>query len=185
MTVANSTGAPAHPPMPETAEALFRATEAELIEQAAEATGAEPIVAAGAFWPNGVTDETTEHGTVGGHRIGVVLGPNLGAIAALAGAFTGHDEDPDRFAMAKPLIVAVTGSRVHIIEPAADDEPAHIYTTFDRATTSVTVKHRGFSRIVVFDGGDGKEFRLHASTAPYMKRSGPEKSVLAELTPRP
>ena len=185
MTLADTTGAPADPPTPETAEALFRATEAELIEQAAGVTGAEPIVAAGAFWPNGVTNETMEHGTVGGYRLGAVLGPNLGAMAALAGAFTGHDEDPERFAMAKPLIVAVTSSKVHVIEPAADDEPAHVHATFDRATTSVTIKHRGFSRIVVLESDDGREFRLHATTAPYMKRSEPEKSVLAELTARP
>ena len=169
--------------MPETAEAIFRATEPELIEQSAAVIGAEPVVAAGAFWPNGVTGETMEHGTVGGHKLGSVLGPNLGAMVALAGAFAGREGDPDRFAMAKPLIVAVTAPRIYILEPAADDEPARIYATFDRATTRVKIKHRGMSRVVLLDDDTADHhFRLHASVAPYLARSGPEKAVLAELT---
>ncbi len=169
--------------MPETAEKIFAATEAELIAQAATVVGDEVVLAAGAFWPNGVTRETMEAGTVGGHRLGAVFGPNLGVTMALAGAFTGRaEQDPTRYDMAKPLIVAVTATRIHLIEPAADGAPTRTFKTFARATTSVQIKHRGMSRIVVLDdNATDQHFRLHASTAPYMKRSGPEKAVLAAL----
>ncbi len=169
--------------MPETAEKIFAATQADLEPHASSAIGDDPILAAGAFWPNGVNAEAMEHGTVGGHHLGAVLGPNLGAMVALAGAFAGRDEpEPDHYAMAKPLIVAVTATQIHIIEPAVESDSARIFKTFDRATTRVEIKHRGMSRIVVLaDDEADQHFRLHASTAPYMKRSGPEKAVLAAL----
>ena len=113
----------------DTAERIFAATGAALTAQAQAALGgAEPVVAAAAFWPNGVTKSTMEDGTVGGKKMGAIFGPNLGAI-----------------------------TRVHI-------------------------KRRGMSRIVILDDdAAGNHLRLHASVAPYMARSGPQKLVMAEL----
>ncbi len=169
--------------MPETAERIFAATETELAEQARTVVAGVPILAAGAFWPNGVTRETIEHGTVGGHHLGAVLGPNLGAVAALAGAFSGlGDDDPDRYALAQPFIVAVTAADIHVIAPAADGAPARSFLVFDRATTVVTIKHRGLSRLLLLDDADhDQHFRLLGAVNHLMKRSGPDASVLDAL----
>ncbi len=169
--------------MPETAEKVFAATEAELAEQARAVVADEPILAAGAFWPNGVTRETIEHGTVGGRHLGAIVGPNLGAMAALAGAFSGlGDDDPDRYALAQPFIVAVTASHIHVIEPAVDGAPVRSFLVFDRATTVVTIKHRGLSRLLVLDDADhDQHFRLLGAVNRLMKRSGPDTSVFDAL----
>lgn len=165
------------------AERIFKATKAALTAQAQAAVGdAEPVVAAAAFWPNGVTKSTMEDGTVGGKKMGAIFGPNLGAMAALAGSFVGRGSESD-FAMAKPLLGAVTAAHIFIIEPACGSEPARLYSTFDRATTRVHIKRRGMSRVVILDDdAAGNHLRLHASVAPYMARSGPQKLVMAELT---
>ncbi len=170
--------------MPETAEKIFAATETDLTEQARTVVGSEPILAAGAFWPNGVTRATIEHGTVGGHHLGAMFGPNLGAMGALAGAFSGvGDDDPDRYALAKPFIVAVTATSIHVIEPAADGAPARSFLVFARASTVVAVKHRGLSRLLLLDDVEhGQHFRLLGAVNPLTKRSGPDQSVLAALS---
>jgi len=168
----------------ETAEKIFGATQPELTTQAQVAIGDDPILAAGAFWPNGVTQEMIEGGTLRGRKFGAVFGPSLNQMSALWGAFAGHDTDLADYAMAKPLIVAVTGTQIHIVEPANGDEPPKSCKTFERATTRVTVKRRGMRRVVLLDDDAAeRHFRLLACTAPYMKRSGPEKAVLAELVP--
>lgn len=174
---------PTAPGTADIAERIFRATEAEISAQARTAiTSEEPLLAAAAFWPNGATQDTMEHGTVGGKKLGAVFGPNLNAMTALAGAFVGRGADAD-VAMAKPLIVAVDRENIYVVEPAESDAPARVWKTFDRVTTKVRIKWRGMSRIVVLDDNDaGNHLRLHASVAPYMARSGPQKSVIQALT---
>ncbi len=178
---------PWDPTAGETAEAIFRASEAELATHAKRAiTDEEPIVAAGAFWPNGATRETMEHGTVGGHKLGAVFGPNVGVVLALAETASGRGAPPEKYEMAKPMLVAVTPTRIHIIEPACGDAPAEPRTvvSFDRATTIVHLKRWGLTRIVELDDDTAdRHFRLHASVAPYMTRAVPEKAVLAEIVP--
>jgi hypothetical protein len=175
---------PWDPAAGETAETIFRATEAELSEHARTAiVDDEPIVAAGAFWPNGATRETMEHGTVGGHKLGAVFGPNVGVVLALAEAASGRGAAPEKYDMAKPLIVAVTSTRIHIVEPAIVGTPARVAQCFERATTVAHVKRWGLNRILFLDDDvAGRHFRLLASIAPYLARSGPEKAVLAEIT---
>ena len=178
---------PWDPAAGETAEAIFRATETELANHAATALDdADTIVAAGAFWPNGATAETMEHGTVGGHKLGAVFGPNVGVMLALAETASGRGAPPEKYEMAKPLLVAVTPTRIHVIEPACGETPAEprVFLTFDRATTAVGVKRWGLNRIVELDDDAAdRHFRLLASIAPYIKRSVPEKAVLAEIVP--
>lgn len=167
----------------QTAEKIFGATEAELTAQAQPVVGDTPILAAGAFWPNGVTQEMIEDGTLRGRKFGAMFGPSMNQMFALWGAFAGAEMDPADYEMAKPLIVAVTGAEIHIIEPAIGDTPPTTVRTFARATTSVKIKRRGINRIVLLDDDvAASHFRLLASVAPYMKRSGPEKAVMAELT---
>ena len=170
-----------------TAEAIFRATGAELAEHARTVVADdEPILAAGAFWPNGVTRETMEHGTVGGHKLGAVFGPNVGVVLAFAEAASGRGAAPEKYEMAKPLLVAVTPTRIHVIEPACGDAPAEpqVFLSFDRTTTTVHVKRWGLNRIVELDDGTAdRHLRILASVAPYMKRAVPEKAVLAEIAP--
>ena len=170
------------PTASQTAEKIFGASEDQLREIAQSVIGSEPVIAAGAFWPNGVNQETMEHGTVGGHRLGAVIGPSIGQLTALAGAFVGKGE-PETFEMAKPLITAVTDTRIHVIEPPSSDEPARTFKTFDRETTEVVVKRRGFGRVVMMDDdASDVHLRLHAEPVKGLARTGPQRSVLAEIT---
>ena len=171
-------------PVP-TAEKIFAATQPELTAQAQTVVGDSPILAAGAFWPNGVTKEMMEGGTLHGHKLGAVFGPSLNQAFAMWGVFAGHDVDLDQYAMAKPIIVAVTEGQVHLVEPAVGDDAPKLFMTFERATTRVTVKRRVLSRILLLDDDAAEHrFRLVGSVAPTAKRSGPEKAVIAELTTR-
>ena len=166
----------------QTAEKIFGASEAQLIEIAQSVTGSDPILAAGAFWPNGASRETMEHGTVGGHKIGAVVGPSIGRLTALAGAFVGTGE-PETFEMAKPLIAAITETQIHIIEPPSGDEPARTFKTFGRETTKIVIKRRGFGRVVMLDDETSDvHLRLHAEPVKGLARTGPQRSVLAEIT---
>ena len=170
------------PAADQTAEKIFGASEDQLRDIAQSVIGSEPVIAAGAFWPNGVNQETMEHGTVGGHRLGAVVGPSIGQLTALAGAFVGKGE-PEAFEMAKPIITAVTDARIHVIEPPSGDEPAQMYKTFDRETTTVVVKRRGFGRVVMLDDDTSDvHLRLHAEPVKGLARTGPQRSVLAEIT---
>lgn len=175
---------PVAPGAPDIAERIFRATEAEISTQArAVIGGGEPLIAAGAFWPNGATQETVEDGTVAGKKLGAVFGPNLNAMTALAAAFVGRGSGAD-VAMAKPLIVAVDRDHIYVIEPTIDDVPASVWKTFDRSTTKVRIKWRGMSRIVLIEDDADHHLRLHATVAPYLARSGPQRSVVGALTRR-
>ena len=170
------------PTASQTAEKIFGASEDQLREIAQSVIGSDPVIAAGAFWPNGVNQETMEHGTVGGHKLGAVFGPSIGQLTALAGAFVGKGES-ETFEMAKPLIAAVTDTQIHIIEPPSGDEPAQTYKTFDRETTTVVVKRRGFGRVVMLDDdASDAHLRLHAEPIKGLARTGPQRSVLAAIT---
>lgn len=168
----------------ETAEKIFGASEAQLTEHAHDVLGDDaPIVAAAAFWPNGATQETIERGTVGGHHLGTVFGPVLGAYVALAGAMVGRGAPDDAYALATPLLVAVTQAAIHVIVPGSAEAPARLLETFTRATTHVRVKRRGFGRVVLLDDDTAdRHFRLHAEPVRGLARSGPQRHVLAELT---
>ncbi len=166
----------------QTAEKIFGASEEQLREIAQSVVGSEPILAAGAFWPNGASQETMEHGTIGGRKLGAVFGPSVGQLTALAGAFAGRGE-PETFAMAKPLIAAVTETRIHIIEAPDRDEPARTFKTFARPSTTVAIKRRGFGRIVMLDDdASDAHLRLHAEPIKGLARTGPQRSVLAAIT---
>ena len=172
---------PWDPAANQTAEKIFGASEEQLREIAQSVIGSEPILAAGAFWPNGVSRGTMEHGTVGGHKLGAVIGPSVGQMTALAGAFAGRG-DPETFEMAKPLITAVTETRIYVIEPPVADEPTRIFKTFDRPTTKAIIKRRGFGRIVMLDDDfSGVHLRLHAEPIKGLARTGPQRSVLAAI----
>ena len=166
----------------QTAEKIFGASETQLREIAQWVIGSEPVIAAGAFWPNGASRETMEHGTVGGRKLGAVFGPSIGQLTALAGAFVGKGE-PETFEMAKPLITAVTATGIHVIEPPTGDEPPRTFKTFARETTKVVIKRRGFGRVVMLDDETSDvHLRLHAEPVKGLARTGPQRSVLAEIT---
>ena len=172
---------PWDPAANQTAEKIFGASEEQLREIAQSVIGSEPVLAAGAFWPNGASQETMEHGTVGGHKLGAVVGPSIGQVTALAGAFAGRGE-AETFEMAKPLITAVTETQIYVVEPPSGNEPARTFKTFDRPTTKVVIKRRGFGRIVVLDDNTSDvHLRLHAEPVKGLARTGPQRSVLAAI----
>ena len=85
--------------------------------------------------------------------------------------------------MTLKLIVAVTASRIHILNWDDRVTGRRGVASFDRSTTSVKVKHFGLSRIVTIeDSASGARMTLHASASPIAAQSGPDKHVLAELT---
>ena len=172
---------PWDPAANQAAEKIFGASQEQLREIAQSVIGPEPVLAAGAFWPNGASRETMERGTVGGRQLGAVVGPSIGHMTALAGAFAGRGE-PATFEMAKPLITAVTETEIHVIEPPSGEEPARIFKTFARQATKVVIKRRGFGRIVMLDDDASDiHLRLHAEPVKGLARTGPQRSVLAEI----
>ena len=76
------------------------------------------------------------------------------------------------------LVVAVTTSAVHVLNSERSDLPSEV-ARFDRASTEVTVRKMGLSRIVeLLDPATGAKVSLHGSVSPISAQSKPDKLVL-------
>ena len=82
------------------------------------------------------------------------------------------------------LIVAVTATKVHVLNWDEGDNDHRLVASFDRATTTASIKHFGFGRVLrLEDAATGAEMNLRASTGPMFPSSGPDADVIAALVP--
>lgn len=157
--------------------------ENELIADAQQVIGdGETVRKAGVF---GLQD--LMHPMIAGQTVGALAGHALagteGAVAGvLLGGLLARKAAAEERGVTLKLIVAVTDTKVHVLNWDNDQEN-RLVATFDRATTTVTVKHFGLSRIVTIDDSATEtQMKLHASASRVMAQSGPDADVLTELT---
>lgn len=159
--------------------------EAGLVADA-EAVLGEHVVAAGVFGLQNLLGAEMIGGVAGGVGMSAAVGgAAAGAIGAgLGGALLTKAAAADQGATLK-LIVAVTADRIHVLRWGHDTDPHRVIHTFTRATTTIALSTFGLSRIVsLSEPATGQHLQLHASVAPYLRQTGPDKHVLAVLTGR-
>jgi hypothetical protein len=151
----------------------------------AEAVLGEPVLAAGVFGLQNLLGAQMVGGTAGAIGASSVFGAAGGAIGAgLGGALASKAAADDQGATLK-LIVAVTAEQIHVLRWGHDADLQRVIHTFERSSTSVEVTKFGLTRVVTLDDAStGEHLQLHASVAPYLRQTGPDKDVLAVLTAR-
>lgn len=156
--------------------------EAELIANAQPVVGVEPIISAGVFGLQDLMLPWIAGGTAGGLAAGQLGGAMAGAAGILLGNLAAKHAAAKRAGVTLKLTVAVTASKIHVINWGDADDPTRIVASFDRETTTADVRKFGLSRIVALhDVATDTEMRLHASVARWTSQSGPDQDVLAEL----
>ncbi|MCB0951568.1 MAG: hypothetical protein R2714_03140 [Microthrixaceae bacterium] len=101
-----------------------------------------------------------------------------GALAAAVGSRIAVEAAAEAKGVSVRLVVAVTTSAVHVLNSERSDLPSEV-ARFDRASTEVTVRKMGLSRIVeLLDPATGAKVSLHGSVSPISAQSKPDKLVL-------
>lgn len=158
--------------------------ETELIAEAQQVLGHEEIVlSAGVFGLADLMHDMVYGGTAGGLAASMVAGNGAGAAGVLFGGLLAKHAAAKERGVTLKLIVAVTATKIHILN--WDDGPGddRQVACFNRATATVKVKHFGLSRIVTIDdAASGAHMKLHASASRAMAQSAPDQDVLAALT---
>lgn len=157
--------------------------EAELIANVQPVVGPEPIVGAGVFGLQDLVLPWVAGGTAGGVLAGEAAGAMAGVAGVLLGQLAAKHAAAKRAGVTLKLVVAVTATKIHVINWGDASDTTRIVKTFDRSTTTADVRKFGLSRIVTLhDTATDTEMRLHASVARWTSQSGPDKDVLAELS---
>lgn len=154
--------------------------EDELKAEAAQVIGAdEQILAAGVF---GLQDDYGQIAVAG-----VATGAAAGALqvdsAAAQGALAGLSVAAAREAHAQQegvtvrMLVAVTPTRIHVLDRSATGQTQRELLSFDRAETAVQITKFGLSRHLNLAHGD-QRIGLTGSTAPFSPEAAGDKLVL-------
>lgn len=158
--------------------------EDELKADAQAALGdGETVLAAGVFSLEALLGGMVA-GTIVGSAAGQALGGSAGQlVGVVAGNIAGRKAMAEHEDSTVKLILAVTATRLHLLRWGAGNALEREKMIFDRATTKVSVRKMGLSRIVTLDDpSTGAHVVLHASVSAISSQSGPDKDVLALLT---
>ncbi len=158
--------------------------EADLIAKAQGVLGAdEPVLAAGIF---GLEDDYVEAGAamVAGGAVGSVVDDStasaLGAVAAL---HMSRDVRAAEQGVTVRMLLAVTATRIHVLDWKTGSGPTGELRSFDRATTAVQISKFGLSRhLALHDTSTGHDLTLTGSTAFYVNEAKGDKLVLHLLS---
>jgi hypothetical protein len=134
--------------------------ETELIADAQAVLGdTDPVLHAGAFCLQGFMKQT------------------------VGGAPSPEKDAAELRPMTTKLIVAVTATKIHVLNWDEGDNERWVVATFDRATTTGTIKHFGLTRVLrLEDSATGAEMNLQV-VGRLFAQSGPDANVLAALVP--
>jgi hypothetical protein len=149
-----------------------------LQEAASRALGDEEVLAAGIFGWEDLVWAQIVGGTAAGVGAGVAGGGTAGAIATGIGGYAAKEAMAAAHGMTLELLGVVTASAIRILNWEGDEAGKEILT-FDRRTSDVHISRMGLSRIIhLHDTASGAEIKLHATAAPYLPQSKPDKVVL-------
>ncbi|UDY35997.1 hypothetical protein [Dermatobacter hominis] len=159
---------------------------ADLINQAATVLAGidEPIRAAGIF---GHANPSNLELAVAGGAAASVPGssdPLLGAVANVTAMQAVATADAARDGLTVRMLLAVTDSRIFVLDWATGDGATRVLATLDRATTDIEVRHFGLSRRVeLTDHASGRVLHLVGATAAFSPEAAGDKAVLRVLDP--
>jgi len=113
-----------------------------------------------------------------------VVGGVIGAIENVTAMNAVQAMDAQRDGLAVRMLVAVTDSRIYLLDWTPGSGPKLILKTMDRTTTDVTVQHFGLSRrIELLDHGTGVDAHIVGTTAMFSAEAPGDKAVLSLLEP--
>jgi hypothetical protein len=139
----------------------------------------EPFVAVGIF---GLQDNylaLAAGGSFGNAVAGGVIG---GAIGNAAGMQLGRELNAQAKGVSVRMLVAVTPTRIHVLDWVTGSGPTRELRSFDRANTDVEVKKFGLSRhLHLHDRRTGDELKLTGSTSALSAEARGDKAVFAAL----
>ncbi len=158
--------------------------ETDLIAEAEAVLGSDdPVLSAGIF---GLKDDYVEAGAamVAGGAVGDVVGDSttsaLGSVAAL---HMSREVRASEQGVTVRMLVAVTATRIHVLDWKTGSGPTGELRSFDRATTAVQITKFGLSRhLALHDTATGQDLTLTGSTAFYINESKGDKLVLHLLS---
>lgn len=105
--------------------------------------------------------------------------PVAGALAAGITVHATRDAVAKAKGLAVRLLVAVTPTRIHILDYPDSGRPSVEYMSFDRATAVVQITKFGMSRhLNLADPGSGQQIGLTGSTAFFSQVAAGDKMVL-------
>lgn len=153
--------------------------EEYLVDAAKTALGDEQVLAAGIFGWQDLVKAQLVGGMTGATAGDVAGGGPLGAgVGAGVGSYVAKEAMAREHGMTPALLGVVTSSAIKVLNwdgEAAGDE----VISFDRSSTDVHISRMGLSRIIhLHDTTSGGEIKLHATAAPYLSQSKPDKLVL-------
>lgn len=104
---------------------------------------------------------------------------NVTAIAAV------RQMDAERDGLAVRMLVAVTATRIYLLDWSATKGATRILRTFSRVTTEVSVKKFGLSRRVeLLDHSTGADAHIVGTTAAFSPEAAGDKAVMRLLDAR-
>jgi hypothetical protein len=159
---------------------------ADLINQAATVLAGmdEPIRAAGIF--GHANPSNVEMAVAGGAAASapgssnplVDMVENATAMQAVAVA------DAARDGLTVRMLLAVTDTRIFVMDWTTGSGPSRVLDTLDRVTTDIEVRHFGLSRRVeLTDHASGRVLHLVGATAAFSPEAAGDKAVLKVLDP--
>lgn len=161
-----------------------KGNEEELIANALRTLGdEEEVLAAGMF---GCQDLVAPE--IAGQTSGALLGdathnPGGSAIGVLVGGLAAKKAAAEEKGITLKLVVAVTPTKIHILNWGEGTPEERHDIVFDRAHTEVKIKKWGLSRIIkLHDPDSGAGFNLQGSAGRLFSQSGPDKHVIEVLS---
>lgn len=157
--------------------------EADLIAKAAAVIGPdEPILAAGIF---GLKDDYLQTGAaaVAGGEVGALVGDSTtSALASVAALHMARDAKAAEDGVTVRMLLAVTATRIHVLDWETGSGPTGELRSFGRATTAVQITKFGLSRhLALHDTATGQDLTLTGTIAFYVSESKGDKTVLELL----
>lgn len=154
---------------------------------ASDATGlAEQVLAAGIF--GHALPSNAELATAGAaagslpHGGDNPLGDAMEAVENVTAMNAVQAMDAERDGLTVRMLVAVTDSRIYLLDWQTGSGPTRILKTLGRATTDVTVEHFGLSRRVeLVDHSTGEDVHIVGAAAFFSPEAAGDKAVLALL----
>lgn len=117
-----------------------------------------------------------------GGTVGVVADPTSDplsqAIAAGVGGFTAVRLAAEEAGVTVKLVVAVTPTRIHVLDRDTNGRLVTRVAAFERATTDVRVEKLGASRDLTLTDAAGAAVRLHGAVGFLSAQAPGDKAVL-------
>jgi hypothetical protein len=157
----------------------------DLVDAATTILGPDdPVLAAGIF---GLQDQpvavgaASVAGAAAGRELDGALGAGLGGAVAI---HTTREALAASQGLTVRMLVAVTATRIHVLDWVTGSGPTRELLSFDRSTTRVQVTTFGLSRrLHLADPTAGSDLALTGTTALFSAEAPGDKAVLRELAP--